>query len=697
MGNIWFKKSFRRNLIDMHIADWDERFLSGFNPETYAEMLKLADVDTAIIYSGSCLGNCYWPTKVGHMHKSLKGRDILKETIIECKKRGLNVVVYFNIWSRWAYDTYPDWRIRDWEGKGMMVERGARYGVCCPNSPFRDYVKAQIEDLCSNYEFDGMWIDMIGWIGMVCYCPHCKKRYYEETGMEIPYTIDWKDKNWVTFQRKREEWMAEFAEMITNTAKEIKPGISLVHQCASWLTGWAGGASYRFFKQSDYLAGDFYSGALEQSLICKFLNSVTENRPIEFMTSRCPDLTDHTTLKQKELLEAQVYSSISNNAAFVFIDAIDPVGTINREVYKLMGNIFKNTKSYEKYLDPSAKQCFDVGIYMDFSSFINFDDNGKHVKDASYGTKQIENTYNIAKTLIDYNIPYGVVTAKNLNELEEYQVIVLSDIVMLDQAEIEALKKFVQNGGSIYASGRTSLLTKDGSTTGDFQLAELFGISYNGETDENITYMAPTESGQELFTGFSKKYPMMISDTQIKVRVEDGTNCKPEVLAKLSLPYTNPKDNNRFSSAISNPPGIDTNIPSMVLNRYGRGRVIYSSGKLEIIKHEAHREVFANIIKHLFAKPAIFETNAYKPVEITLFNQDENRRYIINVLNYQKDLPNIPVDGIWVRIFLDGKIPVRLIKLPEEENMDYSRNENWLEFKVPRLVVFSMFALDYDY
>ena len=42
----WFQKSLRRMLVDMHIPDWDERFLKDFSPEHYAEMMRLAKVDT---------------------------------------------------------------------------------------------------------------------------------------------------------------------------------------------------------------------------------------------------------------------------------------------------------------------------------------------------------------------------------------------------------------------------------------------------------------------------------------------------------------------------------------------------------------------------------------------------------------------------------------------------------------------------
>ena len=37
---MWFDKSYRRHLCDMHIEDWDEMLLSEFSPETYVDNLK---------------------------------------------------------------------------------------------------------------------------------------------------------------------------------------------------------------------------------------------------------------------------------------------------------------------------------------------------------------------------------------------------------------------------------------------------------------------------------------------------------------------------------------------------------------------------------------------------------------------------------------------------------------------------------
>ena len=65
----WHEKNYRRNLVDMHIEEWDPEFLASFDPENYVNMLKEANVSCAMVYANSHVGLCYWPTKNGKMHR----------------------------------------------------------------------------------------------------------------------------------------------------------------------------------------------------------------------------------------------------------------------------------------------------------------------------------------------------------------------------------------------------------------------------------------------------------------------------------------------------------------------------------------------------------------------------------------------------------------------------------------------------
>jgi hypothetical protein len=692
MDKKWFQKSYRRNLTDMHITDWNEEFLSKFDPKTYVDLLELAQVKSAMVYANSHVGNCYWPTKVGHMHEGLKGRDILGEMIEQCHQRGMDFIVYYSlIFNNWAYENNPSWRIIRADGKEAAADR--RYGVCCPNSGYRDFAVAEIEDFCSNYDFEGIFFDMTFW-PHICYCSSCQERYRKEVGKELPRIVNWEDPEWVKFQRKREEWLTEFTKLATFTAKRVKPGVAVENQFSTSIANFGQGVTAEIGKTSDYAGGDFYGGLLQESFICKLYYNLTPNKPFEFMTSRCIHLSDHTTRKSEELMKVHAYSALANDGAFLFIDAIDPVGTMNRDVYEIMGRVFGETKAYEKYL--GGDLCQDVAIYFSFASKFNPADNGKNISELKRGffsdQPHLETSVNAVKSLLNENIPFGVITKDDLKDLSDYQVIVLPKVLMMDEEEVKALREFVASGGSLYASGSASLLDKDGNKQKDFMLADVLGVSYLGETKERLTYIAPTSKAAELFPNISSEYPLTIFGPQIKAKPVN----QEEVLATITLPYTDPADHTKFSSIHSNPPGIPTEYPAVILRDFGKGKVVWVAGDLEMMKYDPQRKVFINLIKSLAQKPFSFEADAPKSVEITLFHQEENKRYIINFLNFQEELPNIPISGITCRVKLEGKKPTKLMKLPGEEEIPFELKGNYVEFRTPELETFLMLALNYE-
>ena len=60
----------------------------------------------------------------------------------------------------------------------------------------------------------GMFLDMTFW-PEICFCPHCRKRWFDETGLELPRTIDWNDENFRRYAYARDVWMADYAKFAT--------------------------------------------------------------------------------------------------------------------------------------------------------------------------------------------------------------------------------------------------------------------------------------------------------------------------------------------------------------------------------------------------------------------------------------------------------------------------------------------------
>lgn len=681
----WYEKSYRRNLVDMHIEDWDDRFMSEFDPESYINMLKIAQIQSAMLYANSHIGYCYWPTETGVMHKGIKGRDILGELVDGCKKEGIDAILYYSlVYNNWAYENNPLWRIIDADGKAARDKAGVeifggRYGVCCPNSGYKDFIIKQIEELCINYEFKGIFFDMTFW-PFVCYCPSCKERYKKEVGGEIPKLIDWSDQKWVSFQRKREEWITEFAHIATGVIKKYNPDTSVEHQFSGACHPWTLGTTDSLVKASDYAGGDFYGGFTQQSFISKYYYSVTPNKPMEFMTSRCyPDLQAHTSMKPDEMLKIHNYLTLAHGGAFLIIDAIDPVGTLNQKVYEKIGEIFTESKEYEPFL--GGDLCQDVAIYFNLEAKVNFSDNGKPSTTMTHSRPHMEAAVEASRTLKENHIPFGVVGSSNLEDLSEFQILIMPDVLMLAKEQADLIKKYVENGGSLYVSGNTP------STF----LKEVIGVDIQGTTEETITYISPKDSGKRFLTGMSEKYPLAIRGCQTIAKA----SCEHEVIGKVVLPYTNPSDEIRFATIHANPPGKVTDYPAIVNHKYGKGSVLWISAPLEVENQEPHKSIFVTMVRELATKPFRFEVDAPGIVEITLFHQPEYKRFILNIVNVQEQFPVIPISGIKVKVHLNNMKALKAVLLPLNEEIPIVMKEEYAEISVPTLVIFQMISVEY--
>ncbi len=67
-----------------------------------------------------------------------------------------------------------------------------------------------------------------------------------------------------------------------------------------------------------------------------------------------------------------------------------------------------------------------------------------------------------------------------------------------------------------------------------------------------------------------------------------------------------------------------------------------------------------NLVRSLANRRLWVEMDAApKSVEATLFFQADRDRYVLNVINYQQELPNIPVHDLVIRVRTDGRIAAR--------------------------------------
>ncbi|MDR1599651.1 MAG: alpha-L-fucosidase [Oscillospiraceae bacterium] len=677
----WHNTNYRRNLVDMHIEGWNPEFMASFDPEAYVDNLKRAGVTCAMVYANSHVGLCYWPSAFGNAHPGLKGRDIFGEVAGLCHKNGMDVILYYSvIYDNWAYDRNADWRLinaegiasRQHKGGGSWTDRSGRYGLLCPNSQgYRGYIEAQLKDLAERYDFESVFFDMTFW-PEVCYCPNCRGRFEREVGGGMPTVIDWSDDRWNAFQSRRELWLREFALFCSDTVKRHKPGVTANHQYSTITANWALGVTEGHTDACDYVGGDFYAGPTEQGIICKLFNSLCGS--YEFHTSRCLSLHDHTTMKSPEMIHLQSRVALAHKGAFLFIDAVDPAGTLNPAVYDLVAPTFRGFARYEKYL--GGEIAADVAVLFDTNSKMDYAENGKTAVGMAWkGYPHKDCMVGAAQALKERHIPYTVIGCRNIkNAIGRYKVIVLPGVLRLPDEAARDLKEYIRRGGAVYASGFSGLAN----------LSDALGLEDLGETEQTVTYMAPTEKGVSIFAGATAEYPLTVMGRQRVVKALPGA----EVYATITLPYTDPGDNSRFASIHSNPPGIPTGHPAMVVNHYGKGKTAYMAASIERRGEKAQSDAFIAAIDLLSGGSYSVELDAPPAIEAIVFADQAMMN--ISLLNTQTTLPPVKAHGVRVAASLSGRRVEDVLLLPDETPIPFTEQDGKVSFEAPPLDLFCM-------
>ncbi len=678
----WMRRCYSRLLIDNHITDIDPSLMRRFDPAEYLRMTRMAGVDSAMIYACCHNGNCYYPTKVGHQHANLDGRDIFGETVELMNRSGIVPIAYYTvIYHNDSAKRNPSWRARDVKGS----DHHGRYWFSCPNNPeYVDFANRQLAEIAA-YDVAGVFIDMTFW-PMVCLCDNCKAKYRAENGAEIPTTVDWSSPEWVSFQRSRERWMAEFAATLTDHVRKAKPGISVTHQFSPVLHGWFLGQSSGIAAASDYASGDFYGGKIQHRLGAKVFAAYSKNAPYEFMTSRCVNLHDHTSTKSEEELLLHAATTLANGGAYFFIDAINPDGTLNEKVYQRLGRVTARLKPFkdcvQRHVPVLAADC---GLYFSMSSAVNessaptsldaLAESGSNMEN-SRDNPSLREIVGTATVLSMMKRPYKVVTDTTA-DLSGLKTLIINNAVYMSAEEVARVRQFVNEGGTLIATGLTSLRGLDGTSSGDFQLSDVLGVSFTGERTDTTSYLSI--DGE--MVSCSGRAPLV-------------TAPMAEPLGHVAQTLFPCNDPERYASIHSNPPGSVTRHPGLTINSYGKGKAIYHYSSLLVLRQDSQQQfAMALFAKHLGT--SVITADGLPPcVEVTLLRSSTVDALLLCLVNQQEELPGVPLRDLHLRVRPPRELVVKKARrISNASLLPFSEEEGMLSFTIDRLDDIEMIEL----
>ncbi len=660
---MFYSDLYRRHLLDMHIEDWDECFLSEFSPETYVENLKTAEVNYAMVYLQSHVGLCYFPTAVGETHAAVqKDPEMLRHVVDLCHENGIAVCGYYSLlYNTKEHDKHPEWRMKNKNGlsnreSGLETvglafanARGSRYGHCCPNNPdYLTFTLKQVEEMVDYFDLEALFFDMPFW-PHTCHCAYCEAAF----GKPIPETDT---RELIEFKART---VGAFVQKVTDHVKKLRPQMAVEHNFAcSVASTTSAGCMEEVLNACDYAGGDLYGDLYNHAFACKFFRNATKNPPFEQMFSRCkPALRIHTLTKTEDEMKTALASTMQHHGATLVIDAVDPIGTMDRRVYERIGNVFRFQKQYEPYF--TGDMVEEVGLYY-----------GMRSRPENSGPTSVFCCANAGKTLSRAHIPFGVTGC--FHTLDTYKIIAAPMLSEMEDKDNARLVDFVQNGGTLYLSG-----------CGNKSLVEtLTGNRFLYMTEGSNLYLAPKAGKEAVFGGFTAEYPLPF---ELSAPVTEPAGA--EILATITFPYTGPEDV-RYAAIHSDPPGIPSDIPAVTVNRYGRGTVVWSAFPIEYIGFEEYRQIFLRLL-HIDRKPAyFFASDAPRHVELTAFRNPDS--VTVNAAVLDEEAVSTPVSPFKVRV----RVKARSVELlPEGRAIPFTTDGEYTEFETRTLRIFDMYRL----
>jgi hypothetical protein len=406
------------------------------------------------------------------------------------------------------------------------------------------------------------------------------------------------------------------------------------------------------------------------------------------MTSRCVTLYDHTSNKSEEELLCSCITTLANGGAYLLIDAINPDGTLERPLYDRLSHLDATLKPFKQRIAALRPEITaDIGLYFSMASHVRRDHNGTSLRAimdpannmlAASDLRPVQELLGTSIVLNQCKVPYRVLTDHS-TDFSGLKAIILNDASFMSAQECDRIRKFVNDGGTLIATGMTSHQDIDGNTTGDFALKDVMGVSFAGRFSKKWNYLVP-ENGE------------MVS-CNVPCPLVNATTAT--VLARVSEPIFDPEDFEHFASYHSNPPGPVGDHAALSVNRFGKGTCVYLYSSCLAMQNEAQQAFGGEIIRKYAPSSLLKVSNAPNSVEVTLLRSTQKPAYLLSMVNYQEELPNIPVHDIEAVVRLpDNASPVGCRRVSDGKAIDFKADSGRIVMKFPRVETVEMIEID---
>jgi len=631
-----------RRMITFELPAADIKTL---NIEEEIKKIKEIGAEIVVVFANSYIeGFSYYKSKFAKPHPDLNGRDIFKEILETSHKEGLKVYAYLN--SKFSGKLI----LEEIPGTQCVRPNGTPIGInnvvmMCINSPFADYFKKIVREVCENYPIEGIYIDEASF-QTICTCKYCREKFKKKFGVNLPISQDWDSKIWKDFIKWRYEIITNFVKEIRQDVKSINKNINFFFQtafpisgmelekagidewratsdCNGWHTPLIYAQSPKNFEIEDIISIEDFGAGFNLPIwwigaTLKYLNSFSpqKSKAVLLESPKLPWLLSNRSPTELKLC---CFESLANYGSPWFPKYAP--GIAEEKGWNGVKEAFSFIKKNEEFFSPKFRSLSSVGLVY------------SHNTADFYGRNEANHRYidcfmGFYKMFLEDHLLFDVLndeTLNNLSILKNYKVLCLPNVACLSDLQIENIIEYIRSGGKLLLSYETSFFDDKGNPREEIDLGKLLGISFKKSKVNLGAGYIQIEKPLGDFRNFQRGLLIPYFGDIIEI---ESIKSQAESYGSLLS----------GSESTFAPAGKKVHLPSIVKGSIERGKFIYYLGKFGAFylnfEISEIKELILAGVRELLKNGQPVYIKAPSTVEVTTFYNSDKKVMVINFVNH---------------------------------------------------------------
>lgn len=633
----WWQRPYRIVQTNLRMPDAD------LDPRRVARQAREFNATALLFNMGGIFA--FYPTQLPLQARNpMLKNDLLGEMVEAAHAEGLKLIGRFDLskGTRTAYEAHPDWFVHDRNGEPL--EYNGTYQACVNGGWYNGYAHDILREALGRYAVDGVFFNMFGYITTdyhdryrgICVCRNCQERFRAMYGRELPLREEFSDPAYADYVDFQERTSQALGDDIYRTVKAVRPDVVVTAQRtrSDVIRLELQRAMHRRPPEWPYQGG-------EQA---RWAAAFGRGKPFSSTATNFVDFAWRFVAETGACQTLRFAQQLANGASLDYY-LLGTFDQDDRKPFPAVQALYDWHADNESHYAGLANAA-NIGLYHSRKSTASIPmQKAAYAAATATGAEQTDCFRGAYRALLESRLPFDFISDERMEDadvgeqLRRYDVIVLPNVACLGDAEARVLDRWVEEGGTLVATGETGLYDDRGGQRSHFAL-------------ESLPVSSVVEARASLRTYFEIA-PDELAFPETRLLMLDGryfvTQAKPGADSMLRL-----RPSQRFGPpelCYADQEAPDGQLPGVLVRAHGQGRAIYLPWLPEWhYQRESlpdHRSLIQQLVTRFADPVACIEGTG--PVELTLQRQAASGRLLAHVVNYSGQRNNLYEEPVSLR------------------------------------------------